>query len=122
MTKLTYGIVMVSNMDRSIAFYRDVLGLPLRFASQEWTEFATGEATLALHPAASANPDRSPSARAPAGQCRLGFSTDDLDTFHAQMVAKGVPCLRPPSDEHGTRLAAYADPDGLPFSIAQSAK
>ncbi len=120
MTKLGYAIVFVSNMDRSVTFYRDVLRLPVKFASPEWTEFATEGATLALHPAAVPNPDASPPAQTPAGRCQLGFWTDDIDLFHTQRLAQGVPCLQPPKVEHGTKLAVYADPDGLPFSIGQS--
>ena len=47
--RLNYAIVFVSNMKRAASFYQDVLGLPLRFESPEWTEFATDGATLALH-------------------------------------------------------------------------
>jgi catechol 2,3-dioxygenase-like lactoylglutathione lyase family enzyme len=42
-------MIVVSNMDRSVEFYRDKLGIPLKFQSPEWTEFATGATTLALH-------------------------------------------------------------------------
>ena len=47
--RLNYAIVHVSDMARAAAFYRDVLGLPLKFESPGWTEFATEGATLALH-------------------------------------------------------------------------
>ncbi|MCI0743088.1 MAG: VOC family protein [Gemmataceae bacterium] len=47
--RVNYAIVFVSDMKRSVAFYRDVLGLPLRFESPGWTELATEGATLALH-------------------------------------------------------------------------
>ena len=47
--RVNYVIVFVSDMDRSAAFYRDVIGLQLKFESPEWTEFATDGATLALH-------------------------------------------------------------------------
>ena len=43
------AIVFVSDMARSIVFYRDTLGLPLKFETSVWTEFATDGATFALH-------------------------------------------------------------------------
>ena len=49
--RVSYAIVLVSDMKRSVAFYRDTLGLPLRFETPGWTEFATDGATLALHSA-----------------------------------------------------------------------
>ena len=47
--QLDYVIVYVSDMQRSLAFYRDTLGLTLKFTSPGWTEFVTGSATIALH-------------------------------------------------------------------------
>jgi catechol 2,3-dioxygenase-like lactoylglutathione lyase family enzyme len=47
--RVNFAIVFVSDMKRAVAFYRDVIELPLRFESPGWTEFATDGATLALH-------------------------------------------------------------------------
>ena len=49
--KLAYVIEFVSDMNRAVKFYRDVLGFQLKFESPGWSEFVTGERTLALHPA-----------------------------------------------------------------------
>ena len=48
-TQIDYTMVVVSDMARSVAFYRDLLGIPLKFESPDWTEFLTGTTTLALH-------------------------------------------------------------------------
>lgn len=47
--RINYAIVFVSDMNRSIFFFRDFVGLPLKFESNELTEFSTEGATLALH-------------------------------------------------------------------------
>ena len=47
--QIDYTMVVVSEMQRSVEFYRDKLGLPLKFQSPDWTEFQTGATTLALH-------------------------------------------------------------------------
>jgi lactoylglutathione lyase len=39
--KLNYVIKFVDDMDRAVEFYRDVLGLPLKFQSPGWSEFVT---------------------------------------------------------------------------------
>ncbi len=44
--KLGYVIKFVADMNRAVKFYRDVLGLPLKFESPGWSEFVTGETTL----------------------------------------------------------------------------
>jgi catechol 2,3-dioxygenase-like lactoylglutathione lyase family enzyme len=55
--RVNYAIVFVSDMKQAVSFYRDVMGLPLKFESPGWTEFATGGATLALHASDKVNPD-----------------------------------------------------------------
>jgi hypothetical protein len=50
-TQLRYVIKFIADMDKAVKFHRDVLGLPLKFESPGWSEFSTGETTLALHPA-----------------------------------------------------------------------
>ena len=45
-SQIDYIMVTVSDMARSVEFYRDKLGLTLKFASPEWTEFQTGATTL----------------------------------------------------------------------------
>src|SRR5262245_2480733 len=113
--RLTYAIVLVGDMARSVAFYRDVLGLPLKFETSHWTEFATEGATLALHlggPATGGPGDA-------AGRCRPGIAVPDLDAFHRRMVEKGVPCVQAPKLVFGAKVAQYADPDGLGISVSE---
>jgi lactoylglutathione lyase len=110
--KLTYAIKYVSDMGRAVKFYRDVLGLQLKFESPEWSEFVTGETTLALHPA---------SAKNPAGAVELGFSVEDIQKFHREMSAKGVQFTMPPTkQDFGTVLAQFVDSEGGYCSVSGS--
>jgi len=120
--RVNYAIVFVSDMNRSVAFYRDTLGLPLRFESPAWTEFATDGATLALHAADTARDTAFDDEHPTAGQCRPGISVPELDAFHRRMLERGVPCLREPADVAGSRVAQYADPDGLSISVGEERK
>ena len=117
--RLNYAIVFVSDMKRSVSFYRDVVGLPLRFQSPGWTEFATDGATLALHAHEGAATRRDDPRHVPAGRCRPGLSVPDLDAFHKRMVESDVPCIQEPTETFGVRLAQYLDPDGLGISVAE---
>jgi len=118
--KINYAIVFVSDMKRSIPFYRDVIGLALRFESPHWTEFATEGATLVLH--ASAGGERDNAKTVPPGRCRPGLQVPDLDEFHKRMVANGVPCIQEPKTVFGARVAQYVDPDGLGISVGEERK
>jgi lactoylglutathione lyase len=120
MTKLRYVILFVSDMERSVTFYRDVLGWPLKCQSPERTELATEGTTLALHYAS--KPSGAPAVQGEiAGRCQLGLWVDDVEAFHQDMVARGTLCIQPPTeDAFGGKVAVYADPDGLPFSVVGS--
>jgi lactoylglutathione lyase len=117
--RVNYVIIFVSDMKRAVSFYRDVLELPLRFESPGWTEFATDGATVALHAAEGSNPDRNNTRESPAGRCRPGLRVPNLDEFHRKMVERKVPCLQEPKDVFGSRIAQYADPDGLVISVGE---
>lgn len=115
--RMNYAIVYVSDMAKSVAFYRDSLGLPLGFESPEWTEFRTEGASLALHKA-----DPAPIAAAAsvhAGQCQPGIAVVDLDAFHDHAIANGVRCEQEPRSQFGTKLAHYLDPDGLVIVVSE---
>ena len=117
--RVNYAIVFVSDMKRSVSFYRDLLGLPLRFESPEWTEFATDGATLALHASEGSGSGKDDPRKVPAGRCRPGLSVPDLDEFHRRMTKGGVPCIQEPTEIFGARIAQYLDPDGLGVSVGE---
>lgn len=92
MPDLSHTIIFVTDMARSVAFYRDVLGLPVGCESEKRTEFETPGSTLALHLTDVPNNSVVSADAIPAGQCHLSFAVDDLNAFHQQMIAKGIPC------------------------------
>jgi lactoylglutathione lyase len=109
--KLTYVIEFVADMDRAVKFYRDVLGLGLKFQSPGWSEFSTGETSLALHPASERNP---------AGSIELGFGVANLEKFYQEMSAKGVQFRMPPTkQDFGGMLAQFVDSEGRNCSVAE---
>jgi lactoylglutathione lyase len=102
-------MVFVSDMKRSVAFYRDRVGLKLRFASPGWSEFDTGGTTLALHPAGPKNP---------AGTSEVGVTVQDLDAFYSERKAAGVVFTGPPQlQSYGAPLTEMRDPDGAVISV-----
>jgi lactoylglutathione lyase len=124
--KVDYVMVNVSDMQRSVVFYRDVLGLRLRFESPRWSEFETGVTTLALHaatPAAAAETAATPQPpRAPiAGTCAIGFTVTDLNSAYLDLQKRGAYFPVPPIEQpnEGIRLAVCVDPDGLSISFAE---
>jgi lactoylglutathione lyase len=121
-SKVDYVMVIVSDMGLSVAFYRDTLGLRLKFESPGWSEFETGATTLALHAGTRAASSEALTHAGPvAGTCSLGFSVPDLSSTYAELCKRGVRFVMPPKEQpnEGIRLAVCVDPDGLPISFAE---
>ena len=107
--RLRYVIKFVADMNKAVKFYRDVLGLRSKFESPGWSEFVTGETTLALHSA---------SDKSPAGKVELGFNVADVEAFYREMSAKGVQFTMPPTkQDFGGVLAQFVDSEGANCSV-----
>jgi lactoylglutathione lyase len=106
---LNYAIKYVADMDQAVAFHRDVLGLELKFQSPFWSEFATGETTLALH---AASEDHR------AGSVQLGFAADNLAEFYERRQELGLSFTQAPTEMHGVHIARFRDIDGAETSVS----
>lgn len=93
------------DMDRAVAFYRDVLGLSLGHrAGDEWAEFEAGGVRLALH--RTEEPTLPPSGT-------VVFRVPDLDEARWTMEQRGVVFDGHESEVPGfARFATFHDPDG----------
>jgi catechol 2,3-dioxygenase-like lactoylglutathione lyase family enzyme len=105
----------VSDMDRAVAFYRNVLGLRLlRREDGSWAEFDAGGRRFALHAVAEGQQV------APGGATAV-FSVDDLDAASAELSSLGVPAAHEGAVEGYARFASFHDPDGNTFQLIEYA-
>lgn len=110
-------MIYVSDMQRSTAFYRDILGLPLKFSSPGWTEFNNGGTTIALHRYMGSETG---TARPSPGQATLVFVVDDLQGMYETLKADGVPfSLEPQRQPTGRIFGVCHDPDGFGITLQQ---
>lgn len=120
---IDYVMVMVSDMKRSVEFYRDKLGVPLKFGSSDWTEFQTGTSTLALHGGGIPQPriQRRAPGKSHAGTCSIGFTVQDLQKTYNHLQSRGVKFVLSPTvrKDEGIELAVCLDPDGLSISFVE---
>lgn len=103
------------DLDRSVAFYRDTLGLPIfrEFGEPPYygVVFFTGNGLLELS-------GRSDSP--PGDNIELWFQVRDVDATHTQLDAAGVTILREPRTEPwGLREMWIADPDGVRIAVVE---
>ena len=106
--KLNYVIKYVSDMNEAVAFFRDKVGLELKFQSPDWSEFSTGETTLALHLASDSHP---------AGSASIGFGAEDIDRFYDEAREAGIEFTSPPTETFGHRIARFKDMDGAECGV-----
>jgi len=114
--RFRYVIIFVSDLDRSVAFYRNLLGMEVR-EEKDGAECTLGDVTLALR---QAHVDTRMHHHPPmvTGSCRLGFAVDDVDAVCARLTAAGLRCLGGPETKEGMRVALCEDPDGVNLTVA----
>jgi catechol 2,3-dioxygenase len=105
-----HGTVFVSDMDRAVQWYRDVLGLKLtnRFGNHWATLEAGGKLVVGLHP-------QSPKFPVPGtrGAAVLSLESDEpLDRLVVRLAAKGVKVQGSVEKSGGKSLAGLCDADG----------
>jgi lactoylglutathione lyase len=122
-TKVGTVILLVSDMERSVKFYKDLLGLPIKTKtqSQDWVEFFNRETTLSLHPIKKGKGGSSTESKeTKLGTGTLvGFMVSDIDSTVQILKENNVRFFKEPRDEPFGKHAIVQDPDGHLISIAQ---
>jgi lactoylglutathione lyase len=116
-----YVILYVSDVEASVAFYRDALGLPFKLRDAGYAEFVTGETKFGLleRTRASDMIHREPTEGGPAGE--VLFLVDDVDAEAERLRGLGVEFLSGPVDRPwGHRTLHLLDPDGFVVELAQN--
>lgn len=118
---LDYVGIQVRDLDRSIAFYRDLLGMTLIARSAvketggEWAELRSPGSPAMLE--LNWYPEGSAHFRGPYRNGdeldHIAFRCDDVDRAYSELIAKGAGPGLPPFLEAGAKLAYVVDPDGV---------
>jgi catechol 2,3-dioxygenase-like lactoylglutathione lyase family enzyme len=106
--------IMVADMERSIHFYTQTLGLTLGFrAGNEWAQVEAPGLTIGLHPAREAFHAATPA------NMSLGFGVQDLAASIAELRQRAVVLPDPSTDPGRDRIVNFADPDGTPLYLIE---
>jgi lactoylglutathione lyase len=123
--KLLHTRYRVSDLEKTVAFYRDVLGLELvrQSTSPRGSHLAFFKAPGSEEEIEICKYDGSGEVKVGYDITHLAFEVDDLDTFAKQAAAKGYPLSDGPTPTSSGSVIAFIDaPEGYEIELIQRAK
>lgn len=122
--RMRYNILYVTDLEKSLTFYRDLLGIPIKAQHGTYTELDTGATILALNTRESVReltnlpvPDKVSSSQT----FELGFVVEDVIGIVEHLRENGVSVLLEPIIKPWGQTVAYvADPDGHFIELCSS--
>jgi len=108
------GAVTEADLDRSVRFYRDALGMHVEHRSIHFVMLRAGNFGVAL----SNRPWDFEKKGEPKGVGMIPhFTTPDMDQFASRLKEHGIPWLRNPVRESFGIEAFFIDPDGYQWAV-----
>lgn len=107
-------ILAVKDLDRSLSFYHDVIGLPIKNQRRTWIDLGTTGALLSLHPASLTAEHMGSSID---NGITIGFIVGDVRTAVEELKSKGVKIYRDIVKREAGKNAIAVDPDGYLVSL-----
>lgn len=115
-TGLDFMSLQVSDMDRSRAFYCDVLGLPAAPSSPPGVQvIGTQPVSMALRT------DVTPKAGSAGHGVTLWIAVEDVDALYEKVTAGGAKPEGSPAEGPFGRMFTVADPDGYRLTLHNAA-
>ncbi len=107
----------VDDMKKAVAFYRDKLGLPVKYESAAWVELDAGNVVIALR-RYSSGPEGRPELGVGEG-ATIVFEVDDIEATKAELQGQGIRFIGGVFEYEAVKLAAFEDLNGNVLQIYQ---
>jgi len=107
-------ILAVKDIDKSIQFYHELIGLPIKNQRRSWVDLGTSGALLSLHPASLTEQHTGSSIE---NGITIGFLVGDVKSAVEELRAKGVTIYREIVEKDAGRNAVILDPDEYLISL-----
>ncbi len=104
-------LLMAEDMNRAVAFYRDVLGFEEGFVSEYWSELRFGDAILGIHGGGDCAPKKT----------GLSIQYKDVSDAFEIAIAGGATAVQKPEQREGEPIiiALIADTEGNHIGLTQ---
>lgn len=107
-------ILAVSDIDKSLQFYHDIIGLPIKNQRRSWVDLGTTGALLSLHPASLTAEHVGSSID---NGITIGFLVGDVKSAVEELRSKGIEIFREIVERDAGKNAIVKDPDGYLVSL-----
>ena len=107
-------ILAVKDIDKSVKFYNEIIGLPIKQQRRAWVDLGSSGALLSLHPASLSAPHQGSSID---NGIMVGFLVGDLKSAIEELKSKGVKIYREPMERDAGLNAIILDPDEYMISL-----
>ena len=107
-------ILAVKDIDKSIEFYHEIIGLPIKNQRRSWVDLGTSGALLSLHPASLTAQHIGSYME---NGITIGFLVGDVKSAVEELRAKGVTIHRDIVEKDAGKNAVILDPDEYLISL-----
>ncbi|NIP61901.1 MAG: methylmalonyl-CoA epimerase [Nitrosopumilaceae archaeon] len=107
-------ILAVKDLDKSLEFYHDVIGLPIKKQRRSWIDLGTTGALISLHPASLT---AGPVGSSFESGVVIGFLVGDVKSAIDELKSKGISIYRDIQEREAGKNAIVTDPDGYLISL-----
>ena len=107
-------ILAVKDLDKSLEFYHELIGLPIKHQRRSWIDLGTSGALLSLHPASLTAQHIGSSIE---NGITVGFLVGDVKSAVDELKSKGVEVYRDIVERDAGKNAVVLDPDGYLVSL-----
>ncbi|MDC0186991.1 VOC family protein [Candidatus Nitrosopelagicus sp.] len=108
-------ILEVKDLDTSIKFYHEILGMPIKNERRNWIDLGQQSGgTLSLHPASITTSHTSSSKE---NGILIGLTVGDLDSAMDELSDANIEVFRDVQERQAGKNAVILDPDGYLISL-----
>ena len=107
-------ILAVRDLDKSLEFYHDIIGLPIKKQRRAWIDLGSTGALLSLHPASLTAEHVGSSIE---NGITIGFLVGDVQSAVEELRSKGVKIYRDIIERAAGKNAVIQDPDNYLISL-----
>ena len=112
--RISNVILAVKNMEESVKFYHDVLGMPIKNQRDNWVDLGQTGAVLSLHPAEQSEPHSGTSVH---NGILVGLVVGDVQSAIDELKQKNVSVFRDVQEKDAGKNAIIVDPDDYMISL-----